>query len=143
MPTEAHFSDGLTILGRDHIVKSMLNSSAVDRVFQALAEPMRRSLVERLSAGPRSVSELAEPFDVTLAAIVQHLQVLEESGIVQSEKVGRVRTCRLDPEGLKLAERWISERRSLWERRLDRLGALLAEEETPNPSPPPKKRKKP
>jgi DNA-binding transcriptional ArsR family regulator len=112
----------------------MLNNGAVDRVFHALAEPMRRALVKRLSAGPMSVSDLAQPFDVTLAAIVQHLQVLEESGVVQSEKVGRVRTCRLDPDGLRLAERWIAERRSLWERRLDRLGDLLAEAEQPKPS---------
>jgi DNA-binding transcriptional ArsR family regulator len=112
----------------------MLNNAGVDRVFHALAEPMRRALVERLSAGPMSVSDLAQPFDVTLAAIVQHLQVLEESGVVQSEKVGRVRTCRLDPDGLRLAERWIAERRSLWERRLDRLGDLLAEAEQPKPS---------
>src|SRR5580698_6054765 len=107
----------------------MLNNAAVDRVFHALAEPMRRALVERLSAGPMSVSDLAEPFGVTLAAIVQHLQVLEESGVVRSEKVGRVRTCRLDPDGLKLAERWIAERRTLWERRFDRLGDLLAEDD--------------
>jgi DNA-binding transcriptional ArsR family regulator len=120
----------------------MLNNVAVDRVFHALAAPMRRALVERLSAGPMSVSDLAQPFDVTLAAIVQHLQVLEESGIVRSEKVGRVRTCRLEPEGLKVAERWIAQRRSLWERRLDRLGDLLVEDETPKPTSP-KKRKKP
>jgi DNA-binding transcriptional ArsR family regulator len=119
----------------------MLNNDAVDRVFHALAEPMRRALVERLSGGPMSVSDLAQPFDVTLAAIVQHLQVLEESGIVRSEKVGRVRTCRLDLAGLRLAERWIAERRSLWERRLDRLGELLAQEETPSPPPKSKKRK--
>jgi DNA-binding transcriptional ArsR family regulator len=127
-----------------HIVKPVLSNIAVDRVFHALAEPMRRALLERLSAGPMSVSDLAQPFDVTLAAIVQHLQVLEESGIVRSEKVGRVRTCRLEPEGLRLAECWISERRSLWERRLDRLGELLSEEDQPKTSPPkPKKRKKP
>jgi DNA-binding transcriptional ArsR family regulator len=112
----------------------MLNHAAVDRVFHALAEPMRRALVERLSAGPMSVSDLAEPFGVTLAAIVQHLQVLEESGVVRSEKVGRVRTCRLDPDGLKLAERWIAERRTLWERRFDRLGDLLAEGDPPKGS---------
>ncbi len=111
------------------IVKSMLNNAAVDRVFHALGEPVRRALVERLSAGPMSVSDFAQPFGVTLAAIVQHLQVLEESGIVRSEKVGRVRTCRLNPEGLRLAERWISERRALWERRFDRLGELLEEED--------------
>ena len=108
----------------------MLNNAAVDRVFHALAEPMRRELVERLSSGPMSVSDLAQPFRITLAAIVQHIQVLEESGIVRSEKVGRVRTCRLEPEGLKVAERWISERRSLWERRFDRLGELLDEEDS-------------
>jgi DNA-binding transcriptional ArsR family regulator len=113
----------------------MLNNAAVDRVFHALAEPMRRELVERLSAGPMSVSDLAQPFRITLAAIVQHIQVLEESGIVRSEKVGRVRTCRLEPEGLRVAERWISERRSLWERRFDRLGKLLAEADPPQSSP--------
>jgi DNA-binding transcriptional ArsR family regulator len=82
-----------------------------------------------------SVSDLAQPFDLTLAAIVQHLQVLEESGIVRTEKVGRVRTCRLESGGLSLAERWLSERRALWERRLDRLGELLAEDDQPKPSP--------
>jgi DNA-binding transcriptional ArsR family regulator len=106
----------------------MLNNAALDRVFHALAEPMRRALVERLSRGPMSVSDLAAPFDVTLAAVVQHVQVLEDSGIVRSEKVGRVRTCRLDVDGLRLAEHWIAERRTLWERRFDRLGDLLAEE---------------
>jgi DNA-binding transcriptional ArsR family regulator len=124
------------------IVKPMLNSVAVDRVFHALAEPMRRALVERLSAGPMSVSDLAQPFEVTLAAVVQHLQVLEESGIVRSEKQGRVRTCRLEPRGLQVAERWIAERRGLWERRLDRLGDLLAEDEPTTPSPSSKARKR-
>ena len=124
----------------------MLNNASVDGVFYALAEPMRRALVERLTAGPMSVSELAQPFGVTLAAIVQHLQVLEESGIVRSEKLGRVRTCRLDPGGLKVAEGWIAERRRLWERRLDRLDELLSEEDRPKPSPlesNKKKRKRP
>jgi DNA-binding transcriptional ArsR family regulator len=122
----------------------MLNNAAVDRVFHALAEPMRRALLERLSAGPMSVSELAQPFDVTLAAVVQHLQVLEESGIVKSEKVGRVRTCSLEPQGLRVAERWIAERRGLWERRLDRLGELLEEDDAPEPPPlgPTNKRRK-
>ncbi|MDP9001785.1 MAG: metalloregulator ArsR/SmtB family transcription factor [Myxococcota bacterium] len=107
----------------------MLNNAAIDRVFHALAEPTRRAIVERLSAGPMSVSDLAHPFDMTLAAIVQHLQVLEQSGVVRTQKSGRVRTCSLDSDGLKLAERWLSERRTLWERRLDRLGRLLAEDE--------------
>jgi DNA-binding transcriptional ArsR family regulator len=120
----------------------MLNHGAVDRVFHALAEPMRRAIVERLTAGPRTVSDLAEPFDITLAAIVQHLQVLEQSGIVRTEKVGRVRTCRIEPKGLRLAEQWITERRALWERRLDRLGEVLAEEEQEHRPDPRKKRKK-
>jgi DNA-binding transcriptional ArsR family regulator len=128
---EDYSSHGLTITEGVTIVKPMLNNAAVDRVFHALGEPVRRALVERLSAGPTSVSDLAQPFDLTLAAIVQHLQILEESGVVRSEKVGRVRTCRLAPDGLRVAERWISERRALWERRFDRLGHLLEEEDRP------------
>lgn len=84
-------------------------------------------MVERLSRGPASVSELAAPFDMTLAAVVQHLQVLEHSGVVRTEKVGRVRTCRIEPAVLSSAEDWIAKRRALWERRLDSLGELLAE----------------
>jgi DNA-binding transcriptional ArsR family regulator len=99
----------------------------IDRVFRALGDPTRRAIVERLSQGPSSVSRLAEPLDITLAAVVQHLGVLEECGLVQTEKVGRVRTCGLAPGGLAVAEVWISDRRSMWERRLDRLGELLAE----------------
>ena len=98
-----------------------------DRVFHALGDPTRRALVERLSDGPLSVSRLAEPFDMTLTAVVQHLQVLEESGLVRTEKVGRVRTCRIETAGLAVMEKWIGDRRSRWERRLDRLGDLLAE----------------
>ena len=108
----------------------MLNQSAVDRVFHALADSTRRAVVERLSRGPASVSDLAKPLDMTLAGVVQHLQVLEQSGVIRSEKVGRVRTCRIEPAGLGVAERWIAERRSLWERRLDRLGAVLAEDDS-------------
>ena len=105
----------------------MLNQSdALDLAFQALADPGRRSMVERLSRGPASVSELARTLAMSLPAVVQHLQVLEASGLVRSEKVGRVRTCRLEPKALGAAERWISQRRSGWERRLDRLGAFLA-----------------
>jgi DNA-binding transcriptional ArsR family regulator len=121
----------------------MLNNAAVDRVFNALGEPTRRAIVERLSGGPMSVSDLAQPFDLTLAAIVQHLQVLEESGVVRTEKVGRVRTCRIEPGGLRVAERWLSERRALWERRLDRLGELLDQDaDQPHESQSSKKRKK-
>ncbi len=106
----------------------MVNQSApLDRVFQALADPTRRVMVERLSRGPASVTELAKPFDMSLPAIVQHLAVLEESGLVRSEKVGRVRTCRIEPAALRTAEKWINERRTAWERRLDRLGGFLAE----------------
>lgn len=99
----------------------------VDRVFHALGDSSRRAIVDKLSKGPLSVSRLAEPLDITLAAVVQHLQVLEESGLVQTEKVGRVRTCRIEPAGLSVAEQWIGDRRSTWERRFDRLGDLLAE----------------
>lgn len=98
----------------------------VDRVFHALGDPTRRAIVERLSEGPVSVSHLATPLLITLAAVVQHLQILEESGLVRTEKVGRVRTCRIEPAGLSLVEQWISDRRSTWERRFDRLGNLLA-----------------
>src|ERR1700684_4623486 len=94
----------------------------IDRVFHALGDPSRRTIMEKLSQGPISVSRLAEPLKITLAAVVQHLQVLEESGLVQTEKVGRVRTCRLEPDGLSVAQQWIADRRSIWERGLDRLG---------------------
>ncbi len=100
---------------------------SVDRVFHALGDPTRRAIVEKLSYGPVSVSALAAPFRITLAAVVQHLQVLKKSGLVQTEKVGRVRTCRVEPAGLSVAEEWIAARRARWEKRLDRLGDLLAE----------------
>lgn len=102
-------------------------SAPLDLAFQALADPTRRTMVERLSRGPASVSELAQPLDMTLSAVVQHLAVLEASGLVRSQKVGRVRTCRIEPQVLSAAERWLSERRASWERRFDRLGAFLAE----------------
>jgi DNA-binding transcriptional ArsR family regulator len=106
----------------------MLNySSQLDLMFQALADPSRRQMVERLSRGPATVSELSKPLAMSLPAVVQHLQVLEASGLVRSEKVGRVRTCRMEPAGLRVAEQWITERRQSWERRLDRLGEYLAE----------------
>jgi DNA-binding transcriptional ArsR family regulator len=100
----------------------------IDRVFHALGDSTRRAIMEKLSQGPISVSRLAEPLDLTLAAVVQHLQVLEDSGLVHTEKVGRVRTCRIEPKGLSVAEQWIRDRRTIWERRLDRLGEFLAEE---------------
>jgi DNA-binding transcriptional ArsR family regulator len=110
------------------IVKGVLNQGVpLDLVFQALSDPSRRGMVERLSRGPASVSELARPLAMSLPAVVQHLQVLEASGLVRSEKVGRVRTCRIEPQALQAAEQWIAERRASWERRLDRLGDYLAE----------------
>lgn len=105
----------------------MLNQP-LDRLFQALADPARRGMLERLSKGPATVSELAAPLPMSLPAVVQHLKLLEASGLVCSEKTGRVRTCRIEPGGLGLAEKWLAERRSTWENRLDRLGDYLAEE---------------
>jgi len=105
----------------------MLNQTVdLDRVFQALADPGRRVMVERLSLGPASVSELARPLAMTLAAVVQHVQVLESCGLVTSQKLGRTRTCTINPATLRSAEHWITERRTHWERRLDRLGDYLA-----------------
>jgi DNA-binding transcriptional ArsR family regulator len=101
--------------------------AALDLAFQALADPSRRAMVDRLVQGPASVSELAKPLAMSLPAVMQHLAVLEASGLVTSEKVGRVRTCRIEPKALTQAERWIAERRALWERRLDRLGQFLEE----------------
>jgi DNA-binding transcriptional ArsR family regulator len=104
----------------------MLNYEApLDRAFQALADPSRRAMVERLAQGPASVSELKRPLVMSLPAVMQHLAVLESSGLVVSKKSGRVRTCRINPAALAEAERWIAERRLEWERRLDRLGEYL------------------
>ncbi len=117
-----------------YILKQMLNQrDPLDLVFQALSDPSRRVMVERLCRGPASVSELARPLAMSLPAVVQHLQVLEASGLVRSEKVGRVRTCQIEPGMLRNAEKWIIERRTTWERRLDRLGDYLAgQPESPN-----------
>jgi DNA-binding transcriptional ArsR family regulator len=110
----------------------VLNQSvSLDLLFQALSDPARRTMVERLSRGPASVSELAQPLDMSLPAVIQHLQVLEASGLVRSEKAGRVRTCRIEPAALRTAETWLSSRRSQWERHLDRLGDFLAEQDQP------------
>ena len=104
----------------------MLNQ--LDYAFQALGDPTRRALVERLAVGPASVSELAAPLPMSLPAVMLHLKVLEESGLVASEKKGRVRTCRIQPAALALAEQWVSERRQMWEAGLHRLGAFLDSE---------------
>ena len=112
----------------------MLNQrSQVGPVFQALADPTRRGLVERLSSGPASVSELAEPLPMSLSAVVQHLGVLEAGGIVTTKKVGRVRTCQLDPDALDVAGSWIAGQQAAWQHRLDRLGAFLTETEPASP----------
>jgi DNA-binding transcriptional ArsR family regulator len=104
----------------------MLNqSAALDLMFQALADPSRRGMVERLARGPASVTELAEPLAMSLPAVLQHLRVLETSGLVSSEKVGRVRTCHIEPAAMRPVERWIDARRSSMERRLDNLGEYL------------------
>lgn len=108
----------------------MLNQSKpLDMMFQALADPTRRQIVDRLSRGPASVSELAQPLPMSLPAVVQHLQVLEQSGLIQTRKVGRVRTCTIDTEALSQAETWLNERRLAWNRRFDRLDAILAADE--------------
>ena len=108
----------------------------LDRTFQALADPTRRAVVEQLCDGPASVSALAKPFAMTLAAIVQHVQVLEAAGLVQTQKIGRVRTVQIDPAGLRSAEQWLAARRTRAEQHLDRLAELLAESPT-EPSTPP------
>src|SRR4051812_18579335 len=114
----------------------MLNQDAtLDHMFQALADPTRRQMVERLSRGSASVSELAAPLPMSLPAVVQHLQVLEQSGLVTTKKVGRTRTCTLDTGTLSLVEQWINDRRVGWQRRLDRLGDFLdVEDDKGDPS---------
>ena len=126
--TEKDAKENITVAAALEKHKIMLTQRVhVDRVFHALGDPTRRAMVEKLSEGPVSVSKLAKPLDITLAAVVQHLQILEESGLVRTEKIGCVRTCRIEAKGLSVAERWISERRSEWEKRFDRLGKLLEE----------------
>jgi len=113
------------------MLKYMLDQTIdLDRTFQALADKSRRSMVERLTLGPASVSQLAEPLAMSLAAVVQHVQVLEACGVVTTEKVGRTRMCRIESGAMTAAERWISDRRRSWEVRLDRLGDELATEPT-------------
>jgi DNA-binding transcriptional ArsR family regulator len=109
----------------------MLNSqSSLDRAFRALADPTRRAIVDRLSRSQASVSEIAKPLSMSLVAVVQHIQRLEECGLIQTQKIGRIRTCRIEPQALGMVERWLSERRAMWEGHLDRLGAVLEEQRT-------------
>lgn len=103
------------------------HAAALNRMFTALADPTRRAMVERLARGPASVSELARPLPMSLPAVVQHLQVLEESGLVASEKVGRVRTCRIEPGALGVAQDWLAQQHAQWIARFDRLDAFLTE----------------
>jgi DNA-binding transcriptional ArsR family regulator len=118
------------------ILKYMLDQTIdLDRTFQALADKSRRSMVERLTLGPASVSELAEPLTMSLAAVVQHVQVLEACGVVKTEKVGRTRMCRIEGVAMTAAEGWIAERRRGWEARLDRLGEVLNEGTTSEEKP--------
>jgi DNA-binding transcriptional ArsR family regulator len=103
-------------------------TARLDQLFQALVDPSRRRMVERLIRGPASVTELSQPLAMSLPAVMQHLGVLEACGLVRSEKVGRVRTCRIEPAGLRLAEQWLAAQRTAWEGRLDRLGDVLADD---------------
>lgn len=104
----------------------MLNHQvSPDRIFRALADPTRMAIVEQLIRNEASVSELAKPLARSLAAVVQHVNILEESGLIRTQKLGRVRTCHIEPEALAVAEEWIAQRRGIWERRLDQLGVLL------------------
>lgn len=100
-------------------------SSGLDRAFSALADPTRRAIVSRLCEGPRSVSELAEPFEIALPSLLKHLRVLEQSGLISSEKNGRVRTCRVEPHALHATEAWLRQHIAAWERRLDRMEAHI------------------
>jgi DNA-binding transcriptional ArsR family regulator len=107
----------------------MLNQGTdLGQAFHALADPSRRLMVERLARGPTSMSELAQPLAMSLSAVVQHLQVLEACSLITSEKAGRVRMCRIEPEMLRPVEHWVTRQRTTWERRLDRLGDYLGEE---------------
>jgi DNA-binding transcriptional ArsR family regulator len=108
----------------------MLNQQAdVDRILGALGDPTRRRIVEMLGNGPAPVSELAAPFAMSLPAVMQHLRVLEDSGLTASTKVGRVRTCSLQADRLMTVEEWIDARRKTWDARLDRLGTALARQQ--------------
>jgi DNA-binding transcriptional ArsR family regulator len=120
----------------------VLNLSDADVVFHALSDPTRRRIVEQLGQGPATVSELAAPLPMSLPAVVQHLQVLEASGLVETHKVGRVRTCRLVVKRLDTVQDWIEARRRAWERRLDRLGDYLAEQAARETTNQPKQEKK-
>ena len=102
--------------------------SELDLIFQALADPTRRDIVERLTIGPTTVSELSRPFGMSLAGVLQHVRVLESSGLIHTRKAGRVRMCHIDPRALHTAEDWITERRTTWQQRLDRLADIIEDD---------------
>jgi len=114
------------VVGLERGVQLPMTKPNTDLVFHALGDATRRAILERTSERPVPLSALAEPLKISLAAVVQHVQALEKARLVRTEKVGRVRSCRVDPEGLEVARRWLEDRRSLWERRLDRLGEMLS-----------------
>jgi DNA-binding transcriptional ArsR family regulator len=101
----------------------------LDRLFHALGDPTRRAILDALVEKPESVSRLAEPLGVSIAAVMQHLEILEQAGLVRTEKLGRVRTCSLEPDGFRALEQWIRDHRTPWERKLERLGEVLGESE--------------
>jgi DNA-binding transcriptional ArsR family regulator len=105
-------------------------TDAIDRILHALGDPTRRRIMELLSDRPHSLSALAKPFDMTLTAVSQHLRILEDANLVSTQKLGRVRSCQLAAEGLLPLQRWISDRRSIWQRRLDHLEDMLVPHET-------------
>jgi DNA-binding transcriptional ArsR family regulator len=124
-------------------VKCVLDrSEALDRAFYALSDPSRRQMLDRLAGGPASVSELARPLPMTLAAVLQHVQVLESSGLIESHKTGRVRTCSVNEDALRSTEQWLTDRRTVWQRRLDRLGTALDEQVPSEQVRPPATRKR-
>lgn len=101
----------------------------INRIFHALGDPTRRAIVDALSEGPSSVSRLAAPLDITVTAVAQHLAVLEKSGLVRTQKSGRVRTCNIESAGFDALAQWVNDHRTQWERRLDKLGEILDEED--------------
>jgi DNA-binding transcriptional ArsR family regulator len=105
------------------------HSASLDLMFHALGDPTRRAVVARLAQGPATVSDLAKPLAMALPSVMQHLKLLEESGLIRSEKIGRVRTCRIEPASMRMVEQWVIDRRATWERRFDRLGEYLASTE--------------
>lgn len=117
----------LTPVEFTHIVSRMDNyQHQLDHAFSALADPTRRAIMARLAQGEASVGELARPFDMALPSLMKHIRVLETGGLVESEKQGRVRTCRLKPSGMKGVESWLAEQRAIWEEHFDRLEAYAA-----------------